>query len=827
MADSPKCYTYLGGKKVDLIKQPDQFVVRTLPQDLTQLGIKDAQQMSSQSSRVTCRSSDLEPLMNKARYLAPTHHSYHIVDTNEEFLITDRIFVTFRNTTTQEEIDAFIAKYVLIPKERYSNHEFLFQLTNQTKMNPVKLVVKLTENEPLIEIAEHDLNYRAIKQFDIPTDPAYFRQWHLHLRYQHPEFDPRSSSCCEQAWEILGGFGSKDVVIGLTDDGCKLDHPDFDSPMKFAGWGYFEEKRLVTDRDIDANPANMYQYGVNHGTSCAGVIAGEADAVLTVGAAPGCRLFPIKWESDGPSLFISASKLLTALDYLSDKIDVLSNSWNVVPTNFFLSTVTNRIAELAKTGGRRGKGIVFLWAAGNENCPIQHTSDIDVPYTDGWELQQNGTWAWEGVRVARSFTNSLIDIEGVMHIAGLASTSQRSHYSNYGTGISLCAPTNNLHTYSRIWVKGLGITTATNSMSGVTEHFGGTSSATPLVAGVAALTISANPDLSALEVISILKRTASKDLNFMGYPKTPPASFDPDTSWDVSPIPPFENGNFIDIASPEGSWSPWFGHGRVDAQAAVLEALQGQITPYETFQYVSHPEISIPDNNYRGAEDRIIVNDPGTIKNLKVSLDITHTWIGDLCIWLIGPDNTNILLHNRSGSSADNIKRTYDPHVLSTINIFRNKMMEGEWKLVIQDLAEHDTGVLNSWMLEIEREVPWNIFEDNIATRIPDNDPNGITRTLEIPSGPLINEIRISVDITHPWIGDLLVAIKPPFKDPIRLHERTGESADNLVRTWYSGDTIGLHDLVSYDPAGTWQLQVADLAARDVGKLNRWKIEIR
>jgi len=86
--------------------------------------------------------------------------------------------------------------------------------------------------------------------------------------------------------------------------------------------------------------------------------------------------------------------------------------------------------------------------------------------------------------------------------------------------------------------------------------------------------ISANSALTALDVISILKRTASKDLNFDDYPRTPPANFDIDPSWDISPIAPFDQGEFVDTGSAEGTWSPWFGHGRIDAPEAVDEALR-------------------------------------------------------------------------------------------------------------------------------------------------------------------------------------------------------------------------------------------------------------
>lgn len=211
-----------------------------------------------------------------------------------------------------------------------SETKYRFRLTAATGMNPVKLVVKLVEGESQIARVEHDLNMRFNISIDLPTDPNYPDQWHLHQRRRHSEFDERSSSRCEAAWNLLDGFGSSDVVVGVTDDGCKLDHIDFNSPATFAGWAYLEGTRLLHRGDSAAGPGKMYQPGANHGTACAGVIAAEADAEMTVGAAPGCRLLPIKWESQGPSLFISDSKLLIVLNYVANRVDVLSNSWGGV-----------------------------------------------------------------------------------------------------------------------------------------------------------------------------------------------------------------------------------------------------------------------------------------------------------------------------------------------------------------------------------------------------------------------------------------------------------------------------------------------------------------
>jgi subtilisin family serine protease len=567
-------YTYRAGKKVPLEKPDNQFVTRLLPRQITELGATDGEQVSSASTKVTVPPEQLETLMQQARRLAPTHHAYYLQGTDDEFLITDRVFVSFKKAPTDAEFDAFSGRYALLPLAQYSDTDYLFQLTDHTGMNPVKLVVRLTEKEPEVAYADHDLNQRpTVSEITLPTDPTYARQWHLHDVTPPPaDFDPRATTHCDEAWQLLGNFGSADVVVGLSDDGCKLDHPDFNSAGKFAAWGYLRGSRLIANTDIDAQPAQMYKPGANHGTSCAGVIAAETDGVLTVGAAPGCRLLPIQWESSGPSLFISDSKLLTVLQFIQDKVDVFSNSWGGVPVSTWSLPVVNRLRQLATSGGRRGKGILFLWAAGNENCPINYAANVDVPYDIGW-APRGGSWVWVGVRTARRFENNLVGIPGLLHVAALASTAQRSHYSNYGPGIALCAPSSNSHAYFRMRVRGLGVSTATGDGSGITNEFGGTSSATPLVAGIAALVISAWPELTALEVVSILQKTAAKDLNLTPYAKTPPASYDPNPSWDVSPIPPFDKGDFTNTGSPDGTWSPWFGHGRVDAPAAVHEAL--------------------------------------------------------------------------------------------------------------------------------------------------------------------------------------------------------------------------------------------------------------
>lgn len=78
---------------------------------------------------------------------------------------------------------------------------------------------------------------------------------------------------------------------------------------------------------------------------------------------------------------------------------------------------------------------------------------------------------------------------------------------------------------------------------------------------------------------------------------------------------------------------------------------------------------------------------------LKVDVDISHTWRGDLVIDLVGPSGKTYRLKNSSSSdSADNVVATY------TVNA-SSETANGTWKLKVQDVARQDTGTLNSWKL--------------------------------------------------------------------------------------------------------------------------------
>lgn len=109
---------------------------------------------------------------------------------------------------------------------------------------------------------------------------------------------------------------------------------------------------------------------------------------------------------------------------------------------------------------------------------------------------------------------------------------------------------------------------------------------------------------------------------------------------------------------------------------------------------------------------------------------------------------------------------------------------------------------------------------------IPDNRPEGVQATLDVPASGRILRMAVSIDIQHTYRGDLKVALRAPNGGAAVLHDRGGGSADDLLRSYTTADTPGLAPFLGEEAQGEWMLAVADLEGRDVGTLRRWELEI-
>ncbi|HLU12885.1 MAG TPA: proprotein convertase P-domain-containing protein [Arenimonas sp.] len=84
-------------------------------------------------------------------------------------------------------------------------------------------------------------------------------------------------------------------------------------------------------------------------------------------------------------------------------------------------------------------------------------------------------------------------------------------------------------------------------------------------------------------------------------------------------------------------------------------------------------------------------------------------------------------------------------------------------------------------------------------------------------SGKAPSNAKVAVDIRHTYIGDLRVDLVAPDGSVYNLHNRTGGSTDNIIKTY----TVNLS---SENLNGTWKLRVRDNARLDTGYINSWSI---
>ena len=112
----------------------------------------------------------------------------------------------------------------------------------------------------------------------------------------------------------------------------------------------------------------------------------------------------------------------------------------------------------------------------------------------------------------------------------------------------------------------------------------------------------------------------------------------------------------------------------------------------------------------------------------------------------------------------------------------------------------------------------------NIA--LPDNQAAGVSSAIAISGSGTVAAISVKVVIEHPYIGDLRVTLQSPGGLVDVLHARLGGSTDNLIATYTSATPGVLATMVGQPLAGNWVLNVSDRAARDVGVLKSWSIEL-
>jgi serine protease len=108
--------------------------------------------------------------------------------------------------------------------------------------------------------------------------------------------------------------------------------------------------------------------------------------------------------------------------------------------------------------------------------------------------------------------------------------------------------------------------------------------------------------------------------------------------------------------------------------------------------YTNTANYNIPDNNPTGITSSITSSRTGDSGTVTVDVDVKHTYSGDLTISLISPTGQTVVLHNKTGGSADNVIKSYSVNMSGV-------QSNGVWKLKAVDSAAQDIGYIDAWTL--------------------------------------------------------------------------------------------------------------------------------
>jgi subtilisin family serine protease len=423
---------------------------------------------------------------------------------SEPIVYTENLFVKFRDDVQRSEVDQVLAEHQLTPKRPldYAVNAWFVGSPEGTGLKVFEVGEALLQ-DPRVELCHPELVRRMSHKSVFP------QQWHLGETTVDGQLI-QAHAHVQNAWELSQGEG---ITIAIIDDGIDTDHEEFQSPGK-----------IVAPRDVSRR-TNTPRPGAkdDHGTACAGVACADGRHGAS-GVAPQARLMPIRLASALGSQAEADAFYWAA----QNGADVISCSWGPPDGEWWepadplhkskvpLPDSTRLAIEWAVTHGRGNKGCVVLFAAGNGNESVDN---------DGYASNPK-----------------------VIAVAASNDRGTRSAYSDFGKAVWCSFPSSHgepsltpgIWTTDRSGATGYnpGVTDKGDLQGHYTNDFGGTSSATPGVAGVVALMLSKNPYLRWDKVRDILKESCDR--------------IDP------------KQGKYGTTGH-----SRWYGYGRVNARRAV------------------------------------------------------------------------------------------------------------------------------------------------------------------------------------------------------------------------------------------------------------------
>ncbi len=318
----------------------------------------------------------------------------------------------------------------------------------------------------------------------VPNDTFHLNAWHIYNYAQFPAFPGEvagSDIKARPAWDITRG--SSDVVIAILDNGVQTDHPDLAAKMVSP----FDAFANDTDPRPFDNPTTRARDW--HGTAVAGLAAAVSHNNLgVVGVCHFCMIMPIRiFATDSTTNLLTGSIAITVagIDFArTNGASILNLSWADTPS----SAITAAIRQ-ATNEGRGGRGAFVVASAGNSyQSPVTFPGVLSS--TLPGVIAVSASTFCDSIKVKSDTTTDPADCSG-----------EPTWGANWGSEIGIAAPGHLLPTTD--------LTGADGTVAGdYLGNFGGTSGSAPIVAGVAGLLLSIEPNFTAQQVRDRLLTTA-------------------------------------------------------------------------------------------------------------------------------------------------------------------------------------------------------------------------------------------------------------------------------------------------------------------------------
>ncbi|NWD49213.1 S8 family serine peptidase [Pseudomonas gingeri] len=483
---------------------------------------------------------------------------------------------------------------------------------------------------------------------EVPLDPLAAQEWYLSDANILPVWNDYSGKGVRIGqFEPGGQFATAPEIFDIV-------HPDLAANIDQA-W-------LQTQKSNNALPGLVS----NHATMVAGVMVAAKNGVGGVGVAYGATLGGYYLANNGADL--------AGLGHMVS-FDIANNSWGFT-NDFALSsfqdgfvntaTALSMNAQYAATNGRGGLGTIIVAAGGNSRAT-------------GGNAQGSLT------------NNNRFSVEvGAINAQGDLSTLQigSSPFSNPGASLLVSAPGSNVVSTSHLLETERGSTFGSDYTS-----MQGTSFAAPIISGIVALMLEANPNLGYRDVQQILALSAHK-IN------------DPSTQWSDNAAHNWNGGGM--------HTSNDYGFGEVDARAAVrlAEAWMTQSTGANEYVYSASSGVLGKSVAAGGTVSSSIAMNAGlNVEHVEIDFDAQVGRLGDLTLKLISPDGTQSILLNRQGKVPDGMAGASATDMGSTQSgSFKYTFMSthdfgersaGNWTLQVTDAVSGLPVTLNAWSLRL------------------------------------------------------------------------------------------------------------------------------